>query len=237
MFRSEDLPPADRLAAFDTFLPARDPPMRVTSTAPDRFRDTARTRDLGPVHILEPTCSPSALRRTTRLIHRSDPARQAVDQDDRSTSNSPKEVAVKKPPSCRSQRPRTGSSRTPGFGTCLTAGDTGTAFATSCVGSNRQQWDFVGASGSFAQVRNRETGTCLTTDNKTTVNAVWMSTCSGATGQWWWYQGDSGHFFDDLGSAGEGYPRTSTVKDAVYATDNNQSPIPSSYYVWYGTHN
>ncbi|WP_416962220.1 RICIN domain-containing protein [Streptomyces sp. Agncl-13] len=124
-----------------------------------------------------------------------------------------------------------------GFGTCLTAGDTGTAFATSCVGSNRQQWDFVGASGSFAQVRNRETGTCLTTDNKTTVNAVWMSTCNGATGQWWWYQGDSGHFFDDLGSAGEGYLRTSTVKDAVYATDNNQSTIPSSYYVWYGTHN
>lgn len=78
VFRSEALPPAERLAAFDDFLHTRDPPMRVTSTAPDRFRATARARDLGPVHILELTCSPSVLRRTTRLIHRSDPAVCAV---------------------------------------------------------------------------------------------------------------------------------------------------------------
>ncbi|WP_327401756.1 helix-turn-helix domain-containing protein [Streptomyces sp. NBC_01288] len=78
VFRSEDLPPADRLAAFDTFLHTCDPPMRVTSTPPHRFRATARTRDLGPVRILELTCSPAVIRRTTRLIHRSDPAVCAV---------------------------------------------------------------------------------------------------------------------------------------------------------------
>lgn len=69
---------AERLAAFDTFLHTCDPTMRVTSAAPGRFRATARTRDLGPVHIQELTCSPSVLRRTTRLIHRSDPAVCAV---------------------------------------------------------------------------------------------------------------------------------------------------------------
>jgi len=74
VFRSEDLPSAERLAGFDTFLHACDPPMRVTGAAPERFRATARTHDLGPVHIEELTCSPSVLRRTTRLIHRSDPA-------------------------------------------------------------------------------------------------------------------------------------------------------------------
>ncbi|MFI6618446.1 hypothetical protein [Streptomyces sp. NPDC050528] len=78
VFRSEHLPAAERLAAFTEFLHTCDPPMRVTSTAPDRFRATARARDLGPVHILELTCSPSVIRRTPRLIHRSDPAVCAV---------------------------------------------------------------------------------------------------------------------------------------------------------------
>jgi hypothetical protein len=74
VFRSEDLPPAERLAAFDAFLHTCEPPMRVTSAAPDRFRATARARDLGPLHILELTSSPSVIRRTRR----SDPAVCAV---------------------------------------------------------------------------------------------------------------------------------------------------------------
>ncbi|WP_043677168.1 RICIN domain-containing protein [Streptomyces xylophagus] len=124
-----------------------------------------------------------------------------------------------------------------GFGTCLTAGDTGTAFATSCVGSNRQQWDWVGANGNFAELRNRETGTCLMTDNKSSTNAVWMSSCTGAAGQWWRYAGDSGAIFDNLGAANEGFLRTSHTHNAVYATDLGQQPEADvSFYVWWGTH-
>ncbi|WP_033280188.1 helix-turn-helix domain-containing protein [Streptomyces sp. NRRL F-525] len=74
VFRSEDLPPAERLAAFDAFLHTCEPPMRVTSAAPDRFRATARARDLGPLHILELTSSASVIRRTRRC----DPAVCAV---------------------------------------------------------------------------------------------------------------------------------------------------------------
>ncbi|MGX1545864.1 RICIN domain-containing protein [Streptomyces adustus] len=121
------------------------------------------------------------------------------------------------------------------FGTCLTAGDTGTAFATSCVGSTRQQWDWVGdGHGIFKQLKNRNTGQCLMTDNVTDVNAVWTSSCTGSTGQWWFYNADTLRLYDDLGAAGEGLLRSSNTKDAVYATDADQET--PAYYTWIGTH-
>ncbi|WP_329527208.1 RICIN domain-containing protein [Streptomyces sp. NBC_01462] len=119
--------------------------------------------------------------------------------------------------------------------TCLTAGDSGTAYTTSCVGSTRQQWDWVGSSGNFKQLKNRNTGLCLMTDNKTNTNAVWMSTCNGSAGQWWYYEALTQSLFDDLGGDNDGFLRTSpTVKDAVYATDGGQEDL--SYYQWTGTH-
>ena len=123
------------------------------------------------------------------------------------------------------------------FHTCLTAGDTGTAFATSCVGSNRQQWDWIGSFDGYSALRNRETNTCLMTDNKTSTNAVWMSDCTGADGQWWTYDGGTGALYNKLGSGTQGYLRTSTVKDAVYSTDLNQPEAGPLFYYWYGTHN
>ncbi|WP_405991312.1 RICIN domain-containing protein [Streptomyces sp. NBC_00986] len=121
------------------------------------------------------------------------------------------------------------------YGTCLTAGDTGTAFATSCVGSNRQQWDFVGT-GTYQELRNRETGTCLMTDNNTDTNAVWMSSCTGSLGQLWSYNGATGFIVGLLGLEFEEHLRTSTVQNAVYATDYPQSGIDSDTFIWWGTH-
>ncbi|WP_225836212.1 RICIN domain-containing protein [Streptomyces sp. NK08204] len=120
------------------------------------------------------------------------------------------------------------------FGTCLTAGDSGSAYATYCQGWNRQQWDWVGSGhNGYLQLKNRETGRCLMTDNKTNTNAVWMSDCStGAAGQWWYYDASYKELFNELGTTNDGYLRTSDVKDAVYSTDLGQVDI--SYYHWTG---
>ncbi|MFD9001412.1 RICIN domain-containing protein [Streptomyces sp. NPDC059582] len=122
------------------------------------------------------------------------------------------------------------------FSTCLTAGDTGTAFATSCVGSTRQQWDWVSdGPGSSQALKNRNTGLCLMTDNKTNTNAVWMSTCNGSAGQWWYYDAATRCLNNILGGEGDGYLRTDeVVRDAVYATDFGQTD--DSYFHWFGTH-
>lgn len=121
------------------------------------------------------------------------------------------------------------------YGTCLTAGDTGTAFATSCVGSYRQQWDFVGTDV-YKELKNRQTDTCLTSDNKSDTNAVWMSACIGSREQSWYYAGATGFLNDALGIPSEGSLRTSTVQNAVYATDRPQAGIDPDNFVWYGTH-
>ncbi|MFJ7075894.1 helix-turn-helix domain-containing protein [Streptomyces sp. NPDC098781] len=64
---------AERLARFDDFLRHSDHPMAVTSHAPELFRATARAAELGPVSVAELTLSPAVVRRTERLIQRSDP--------------------------------------------------------------------------------------------------------------------------------------------------------------------
>lgn len=122
------------------------------------------------------------------------------------------------------------------FNTCLTAGNNDNVFATTCVFSDRQQWDWVGSYGNYSGLRNLETDTCLTTDNKTSTNAVWLSLCGGTDGQWWQYDSQTGAIYDELGSGTQGYLRTSNVKDAVYATDLNQPEAGPLYYYWYGTH-
>ncbi|GAA3574758.1 RICIN domain-containing protein [Streptomyces osmaniensis] len=120
------------------------------------------------------------------------------------------------------------------FGTCLTAGDSGSAYATACQGWQRQQWDWVGSGhGSYHQLKNRVTGKCLMTDNRTDTNAVWMSDCRDAAGQWWFYDGGINRMWAEIGGASDAHLRTSDVKDAVYATDLNQ--FASSYYTWFGT--
>jgi AraC-like DNA-binding protein len=78
VFRSDDLPPAERLTRFDDFLLHSDHPMRVTDTDPANFRATARALDLGSVNVVELTCSPSLVRRTARLVRQGDPELYSV---------------------------------------------------------------------------------------------------------------------------------------------------------------
>ncbi|GHE45253.1 AraC family transcriptional regulator [Streptomyces longispororuber] len=73
MFRSDDLPPGERLARFEDFLGGTSHPMRVTTADPARFRATVRVLDLGPVSVVHLTCSPAVVWRTERLIRRADP--------------------------------------------------------------------------------------------------------------------------------------------------------------------
>jgi hypothetical protein len=119
------------------------------------------------------------------------------------------------------------------FETCLTAGQSGSAFATTCnLDSHYQQWDWVGDAG-FKQLRNRATGRCLMTDNKTSVNAVWTSACdSSALGQKWWYFADTYTLQGLLGDGDDSLLRTSDTKDAVYATRGRSEA--DSYYNWWG---
>ncbi|GAA2428877.1 hypothetical protein GCM10010191_47570 [Actinomadura vinacea] len=82
------------------------------------------------------------------------------------------------------------------YGTCLTAGRTEVAFASSCNGSSYQQWDWVHDSNgeTYAQLKNRATGRCLATDNKNNANAVWTSDCVWRDGQRFHYNQPSGFF-------------------------------------------
>ncbi|MEU2564030.1 helix-turn-helix domain-containing protein [Streptomyces longispororuber] len=73
VFRSDDLPPGERLARFEDFLDGTSHPMRVTTADPARFRATVRVLDLGPVSVVHLTCSPAVVWRTERLIRRADP--------------------------------------------------------------------------------------------------------------------------------------------------------------------
>ncbi|WP_031477705.1 helix-turn-helix domain-containing protein [Streptomyces bicolor] len=73
VFHSADLPQTERLARFDDFLLHSDHPMRLTETDPEPFQATARAFDLGPVNIVELTCSPSLVRRTPATIRQADP--------------------------------------------------------------------------------------------------------------------------------------------------------------------
>ncbi|MDT0309716.1 helix-turn-helix domain-containing protein [Streptomyces sp. DSM 44917] len=72
VFRSEDLPPEERLPAFDGLQVASPHSMHVRSDAPD-FRATARGAELGIVDLVELTCSTADVWRTPRQIRASDP--------------------------------------------------------------------------------------------------------------------------------------------------------------------
>lgn len=73
VFRSEDVPPGERLTRFAESLSGSSHFMRVTSADPARFQATVRVLDLGPVSVTKTTCSPLIACRTEELIRRSDP--------------------------------------------------------------------------------------------------------------------------------------------------------------------
>nr|WP_238427372.1 RICIN domain-containing protein [Streptomyces adustus] len=121
------------------------------------------------------------------------------------------------------------------YGTCLTAGDSGSAYSTTCVGSNRQQWDWVGdGHSSYHMLKNRETGKCLRTDGVSNVNAVWTSTCdTDADYEWWYYNGDDRVLYVQPGGL-DFLSTSSTVKDAVYSQGLDLSNL--NLFKWVGTH-
>ncbi|MGW6744991.1 AraC-like ligand-binding domain-containing protein [Streptomyces sp. NPDC055025] len=72
IFRSEDLPPDERLVRFDDLLVKSVHPMRVRSDDAEGFRATARALDLAAVNVTELTCTPSDVQRTPKLIRKAD---------------------------------------------------------------------------------------------------------------------------------------------------------------------
>jgi AraC-like DNA-binding protein len=73
VFQSDDLLPEHRLARFDEFQVESRHPMRVRSDEPARFHAVARSLDLADVNVVELSCAPSEVWRTTRLIRQFDP--------------------------------------------------------------------------------------------------------------------------------------------------------------------
>lgn len=84
------------------------------------------------------------------------------------------------------------------YGTCLTAGSSGVAYATGCNGSSYQKWAWLD-NQSYTNLWNQATGRCLATDNATSLNATWTSSCLGVDGQKFHFDSSTGLFTDIWG--------------------------------------
>jgi hypothetical protein len=124
-------------------------------------------------------------------------------------------------------------------GNCLTASTTtDSVWSGSCNQSVGTYWDWGSqtwtdypSGRTYKRLVSRATGDCLTTDQKTTTNAVWMSPCGSGSGHQFW-NGDN-NYLDNL----DGYSlRTSANGDAVYSTPWGQSGIEVQRWTWNGTH-
>ncbi|MGD3109894.1 helix-turn-helix domain-containing protein [Streptomyces sp. YGL11-2] len=73
VFRSEDLPAKDRLAALDALWVNSEHPMRAISDNPEGVQATARMLDLAAVNVVELALSPVEVVRTPKLIRQADP--------------------------------------------------------------------------------------------------------------------------------------------------------------------
>ncbi|MFG2290780.1 helix-turn-helix domain-containing protein [Streptomyces sp. NPDC048595] len=73
VFRSEDVPAADRLSFWAERLEQTHAPMHLSSDHADDFRATQRVLDLGAVSVWPATIPQVVMRRTPRLIRQSDP--------------------------------------------------------------------------------------------------------------------------------------------------------------------
>lgn len=113
-------------------------------------------------------------------------------------------------------------------GTCLTAGDSGVVFVSRCTGNIHQQWRGGARNPSgFHLVVNRATGKCLSTDYRTTVNAVWLGSCVMNSGKLWKYSNSSGTL---LNGDQHSHLRTSSRAGAVYSDYNHE--LDTSLYLW-----
>lgn len=104
MFRSSDLPAEERLAAADEVFGRSTLPMRLESQGGLPFEATVRHMDIAPLKVVELVATPSAMRRTPRLIRRGDPEMLSVllpvrgglevSQSGRETSVGPQELVL-----------------------------------------------------------------------------------------------------------------------------------------------
>ncbi|WP_243740514.1 RICIN domain-containing protein [Streptomyces sp. 8K308] len=121
------------------------------------------------------------------------------------------------------------------YGMCLTGEPSGNVWISRCDTDNggRQQWDFLSSSGDYSRIQNRATGECLTTDNETATNSVWLSSCGGL-GQLWHYEAENGTIRQmSYGT----YLRTSPVSQDVHTSSLGSNPeIDNRHYEWRGTH-
>lgn len=87
----------------------------------------------------------------------------------------------------------------------------------------------------FRRLVSKANGMCLTTDSKTATNAVWMSACGNAPGQWW--SGDDHYLECDFISGAGVFLRTSGNGAAVYTTNYiGEGGIDPARWVWWGAH-
>ncbi|MCO6003678.1 RICIN domain-containing protein [Actinoallomurus purpureus] len=116
-------------------------------------------------------------------------------------------------------------------GRCLTGSTSGKAWVAGCTGGSTQQWDWVGSGSRYNQLKNRATGTCLTTDFKTYNNALWLSTCSSSRppGQLFGYEDGYIGAWDFSAYRLRTSPSGS---DAVYSSDITYAGIADGYYQW-----
>ncbi|RKN41170.1 hypothetical protein [Streptomyces hoynatensis] len=114
---------------------------------------------------------------------------------------------------------------------CLTAGTSGVVFETACSAQNAfQDWQWIGSADDHLQ--NLATGLCLTTDDKSDVNAVWQGDCNASEhGQSWsfTYLGD-GSRLGVLQTYWGTWLRATDTPNAVY-TDAGIAGNPN-YYNW-----
>jgi hypothetical protein len=88
----------------------------------------------------------------------------------------------------------------------------------------------------FRRLVSKANGDCLTTDQKTDTNAVWMSPCGNAPGQFW---SNDGHYLNCDTPVGAGvFLRSSANGDAVYTTPyiGEQPGIEIQRWTWWGAH-
>jgi hypothetical protein len=124
-------------------------------------------------------------------------------------------------------------------GNCLTASTvTDNVWSGPCNQSpgtywfwGNERWDDYPNGRTYRRLVSSATGECLTTDQKTSTNAVWTSPCGSGNGQQFWNAD-----YSDLRNLDGDSLRTSANGDAVYSTPWGQGDIEVARWTWNGTH-
>lgn len=124
-------------------------------------------------------------------------------------------------------------------GNCLTASTvTDNVWSGPCnqgIGTywfwGSETWDDYPNGRTYRRLVSAATGDCLTTDQKTATNTLWMSPCGSGLGHQFWNAD-----YSDLHNLNGDSLRTSANGDAVYSTPWGQDGIEVARWTWNGTH-